>query len=249
MPRTSVRIAHDLHAALHAGGIGGPYVLVGHSFGSYDIRTFFDLYPTEVAGMVIVDGENGDVQPPGDEREEDAFDRSMTAGFEKCRAAIVAGRPLPRESYPGSSKSFPCNHVFFRKMPDPAFSAALNRYIERTSKTQVPLWNQIISEGAEMPADERYLKTHVHRLGRKPLYVLTALHHFGDVAHLPAKERAEAERFERDNARAQAQWLKLSSDSKQWFAPKSGHYIELEDPNLVIRAVDAAVRKVRSLAR
>ena len=42
MPRTSIRIAQELHDALHAAGIPGPYVLVGHSFGSYNIRTFAD---------------------------------------------------------------------------------------------------------------------------------------------------------------------------------------------------------------
>lgn len=245
MPRTSVRIAEDLHAALHAGHIPGPYVLVGHSFGSYNIRTFLDLYPREVAAMVIVDGENGDVESPKEQRQDDAFDRQVLPVFEKCLAAIAAARPLPRVRFPGSKRAFVCNRVFFRRMPDPAFSPALNRYIERTSKTQIPLWNQIISEMREMPADERYLQTHVHRMGNKPLYVLTALNHYGDTSRLTAKQRAQIEAFERANARSQARWLTLSANSKQWFAPKSGHYIELEDPMLVVRAVEGAVAQVR----
>ena len=244
MPRSSVRIAQDLHAALHAGNIPGPYILVGHSFGSYNVRTFLDLYPNEVAGMVIVDGENSDVLPAALQREDDAFDRKAIALYERCRAAIVAGEALPRERFSGSHKTFQCNRIFFRKMPDPAFSGALNRYIERVSETRVPLWNQIISEEAQMPADEQYLQTHVHRMGSKPLYVLTALNHYGDTSHLPAKQRAQIEQFERTNAHAQAQWLKLSTSSIQWFAPKSGHYIEIEDPDLVVRAVDATVRAV-----
>ena len=239
MPRSSVRIARDLHAALHAGNIPGPYILVGHSFGSYNIRTFLDLYPNEVAGMVIVDGENGDVEPPAAAREDDSSIREVLPLFERCRAAIVGGGVLPRESFPGSHKTFQCNRVFFRKMPDPLFSTALNRYIERVSETRAPLWTQIISEMAEMPADEKYLQAHVHRMGSKPLYVLTALDHYGDTSHFTAKQRAEIEQFEKMNAHAQAQWLKLSTNSTQWFAPKSGHYIELEDPNLVVRAVDA----------
>src|ERR1700742_440575 len=32
MPRTSVRIADELHSALHNAGIDGPYILVGHAF-------------------------------------------------------------------------------------------------------------------------------------------------------------------------------------------------------------------------
>ncbi len=241
MPRTSVRIAQDLHAALHAGNIPGPYILVGHSFGSYNIRTFLDLYPNEVAGMVIVDGENGDVAPAAVQRDDDQSFSLAVAMFKQCRAAIADGTPLPQQHYPGSKERFACNRIFFRKMPDPAFSAALNRYIEHVSRTQLPLWDQIISEMSEMPDDEQYLKTHVHRMGDKPLYVLTAMHHFGDTSHMTAKQRADAERFEQMNARAAAQWLKLSSNAKQWFAPQSGHYIEIEDPDLVVRAVHAIV--------
>jgi len=33
MPRTSVRIAEELHTALHHAGITGPYILVGSAFG------------------------------------------------------------------------------------------------------------------------------------------------------------------------------------------------------------------------
>jgi len=33
MPRTNVRIANELHQALHNAGIGGPYILVGNASG------------------------------------------------------------------------------------------------------------------------------------------------------------------------------------------------------------------------
>src|SRR5438105_1743258 len=33
MPRSSLRIADELHAALRNAGVAGPYVLVGHAFG------------------------------------------------------------------------------------------------------------------------------------------------------------------------------------------------------------------------
>jgi pimeloyl-ACP methyl ester carboxylesterase len=54
-PRTARRIAQELHALLAAAGIHEPYVLVGHSFGGYVIRTFVQLYRDEVVGMVLVD--------------------------------------------------------------------------------------------------------------------------------------------------------------------------------------------------
>lgn len=48
-------IAADLHSLLVQGQVPGPYVLAGHSFGGLYTLTFADLYPDEVAGMVLVD--------------------------------------------------------------------------------------------------------------------------------------------------------------------------------------------------
>jgi pimeloyl-ACP methyl ester carboxylesterase len=48
-------IAADLRDALNTLGVEGPYVLVGHSFGSVMIRVFAQSYPDEVAGLVHVD--------------------------------------------------------------------------------------------------------------------------------------------------------------------------------------------------
>ena len=63
MPRTSVRIARELHTALHRANIAGPYILVGNAFGGDNVRTFADLYMDEVAGLVLDDADSGDVRP------------------------------------------------------------------------------------------------------------------------------------------------------------------------------------------
>src|SRR5271170_7918035 len=46
---------NDLHAALKAEPIPGPYVLVGHSLGGLEARIYAQRWPQEVAGMVLVD--------------------------------------------------------------------------------------------------------------------------------------------------------------------------------------------------
>ncbi len=60
VPRTSVQIATELHALLRNAGEQPPYVLVGHSFGGYNVRVFNGLYPNEVAGIVLVDATQED---------------------------------------------------------------------------------------------------------------------------------------------------------------------------------------------
>jgi pimeloyl-ACP methyl ester carboxylesterase len=54
-PRTAADVVADLHAALAAAGVPGPFVLVGHSDGGLFVRLYASLYPDEVAGLVLVD--------------------------------------------------------------------------------------------------------------------------------------------------------------------------------------------------
>jgi len=60
VPRSSLQIAHELKELLQAAGEKGPYVLVGHSMGGYDIRVYTGQYPNDVAGMVLVDSSHED---------------------------------------------------------------------------------------------------------------------------------------------------------------------------------------------
>ncbi len=54
-PQDGVAVATDLHTLLHNGGIEGPYVLAGHSAGGAYVQNFANLYPDEVAGVVLLD--------------------------------------------------------------------------------------------------------------------------------------------------------------------------------------------------
>src|SRR3989454_1075347 len=54
MPRTSRQIVDELHTLLRNARVEGPYVLVGHSFGTFTVRLYASTYPDEVAGMVLV---------------------------------------------------------------------------------------------------------------------------------------------------------------------------------------------------
>jgi len=59
-PRTSIEIAIELRMLLDAADEPGPYVMVGHSFGGFNIRIFTSLYPADVTGVVLVEGSHED---------------------------------------------------------------------------------------------------------------------------------------------------------------------------------------------
>jgi len=54
-PRTSINIANELERLLTRAAVPGPYVLVGHDFGTLDLRVFAARHRQQVAGMVFVD--------------------------------------------------------------------------------------------------------------------------------------------------------------------------------------------------
>jgi len=59
-PRTSKDAATDLHAALKAAHVDGPYLLVGHSIGGLHAQVFASLYPDDTAGLVLVSSTHPD---------------------------------------------------------------------------------------------------------------------------------------------------------------------------------------------
>jgi len=61
-PRTSKVMAEELHMLLQDAGISQPFILVGHSLGGFNIRLFASIYPSEVAGMVLVDSSHPEQQ-------------------------------------------------------------------------------------------------------------------------------------------------------------------------------------------
>ncbi|AFJ02065.1 putative hydrolase or acyltransferase of alpha/beta superfamily [Methylophaga frappieri] len=54
-PRTSERIAGEIERLLSSASIGPPYLLVGHSFGGFNVRMFAARHPNQVKGMILID--------------------------------------------------------------------------------------------------------------------------------------------------------------------------------------------------
>jgi len=59
-PRTSATIVYELHRLLEVADVQPPYVLVGHSFGGWNIQLFASTYPDDTAGLVLVDSSQVD---------------------------------------------------------------------------------------------------------------------------------------------------------------------------------------------
>ncbi|MGA7541319.1 MAG: alpha/beta hydrolase [Steroidobacteraceae bacterium] len=241
MPRTSAEIAKELHAALHNAGIAGPYLLVGHSFGGYDIRAFADLYMPEVYGEVFVDIADGDVATGKERKFYDHEIGPTVRALTHCRDALANHRPLPPIPLTGHSyvpaPNTPCSHQFFRGLPMREWSAQLNAAVLHLAKTRVASYDAAISEMQGMPGDATWLVEHRRSFGDRPLIILTAQNHHYDNADTPPALHEKHLASERSHARAQASFRSLSTQTKQVLVPDSGHYIQLDQPQVVIDAI------------
>jgi len=218
VPRTSERIASELHDALHALGIGGPYVLVGHAFGATDMRTFADLYPDEAKGLVLIDPDSIDAGAPEQVAAAHRAYIRQAMEIQRCRDTLASREPQPPE--------LACDRRFFRGFPDPGWSSAMNAALADAVHTRPDLSDTANAELQEIPVDELWLRQHRKSLGSRPVRVITA------AQHKP------------ETIAAQARLLEGSSDSKQMIAQHSRNaYVQFDEPELVIEAIKEVARR------
>lgn len=213
-PRTAEVMAQELHTLLANAGIPAPYVLVGHSFGGVVIRQFARRYPREVAGMVLVDSAH--------EEQFKRFPKPMIAMLSKMlpmmklmKLFFAAGIPALRVSSMALDKRVP--------QPIAEIDRAIRAANARHFAAQLREFEVIV--GNQNPP--------VETLGEIPLLVLShgipqPMPNFSD--EINAEYEVIWQELQRDQAA-------LSSNSQHIIAERSGHDIQLEQPELVITAV------------
>jgi pimeloyl-ACP methyl ester carboxylesterase len=237
MPRTSMRIADELHGALHNAGAAGPYILVGHAFGGDNVRAFADRYMPEVAGMVLVEADPMDVAPKAMQDRDHRGEISNVARLRACRDLVAAGAPLPLVPGSPGRPSRTCAQQFFRGLPEIAWSPELNATLLRIAQTKVAMYDAYISEMEQMAADEAYLRQHRRSFGARPIRVLTTGNHAIGTLDPQRPVTAKHVEYERQIGLAQARWLTLSSNARQIFPQHSSEYVPFDAPDAVVGAI------------
>jgi len=245
VPRTSVRIAGELRSALHRAEVKGPYILVGHAFGSDNVRTFAELYMPEVAGVVLVEGDVMDLEPKDLQDRDHRNEVDTIAQLRACRDLVASGKPLPATaSRPGAAPRS-CAQQFFRGIPEVSWSPELNAALLKIAQTKVAMYDAYASEMEQMAADEAWLQQHRRPYGARPLRaVLTGAHGVHDLSDRRPLTAAR-QRYLDEATKAQEQWLQRSSNGRKVIADHSSEYVPFDQPQVVV----AAIREVYDQSR
>jgi len=221
----SKRVSEDLHIALIKAGEHAPYVVAGHSLGGPYALLFTGLYPSEVAGLVFVDASHPDQL----ERLRKATGNSMQPPTGMLSAvAALSWTGIIRLVPDGASP----------KLPPGAIRAA-GAY---TSTSLGPTLDELKGLAATLQTAGQY-----RQLGDRPLVVLTAMAPMSDTV----LKSAGLTRDQGD--RMQVAWKALHDDEATWsthsrheLVSDATHYIQLDRPDVVIKAVLEVVGAVRA---
>ncbi|HYE24299.1 MAG TPA: alpha/beta hydrolase [Clostridia bacterium] len=236
-PRTAQRIADELHALLEAAEVPKPYVLVGHSYGGLTCRLFAAQHPEEVGGMVVLDPAvaEGWMRPTAEQR------RKLWAGAMLARrGAMVAHLGIARLTAALARRGARRSARFAAAAVSGGILAGRSERIiapmERVPSelrpmlaaiwTQARFYRSLASQIESMPESAAQVATTSLR-PYLPLIVMSA-------SSLPDEE-VEAHR------RLAAQTV----NGRHVVVEDSGHWIQLDQPDAVIRAIADVVREAR----
>ena len=238
-PQTVLTTTADLEAALASGSITGPYVLVGHSLGSYESLLFADRHGDAVAGMVLVDpsfpGQGKVARRVMATTSAQSVDRGRAsiAFLRKCAAALRSGSVRPGGADPDGCFAYPAIYpAAFRQ----ALDAKIVNPIQYETLASFLENSEIAGELVVNPA---------RNYGDMPLIVLTATNEISRP-DMTDEQRAEQAAFDLEWNRAHVGLAALSSRGINARVPGAGHYVQRDKPQVVIDAVEAVVAEART---
>ncbi len=231
-PRTAHNLVEGLHTLLARSGVEPPYVLVGHSLGGVLMRLYAHEHPDQVVGTVLVDSSHEEQllrNPEAIIRLARRADKLMN-GILRLMQQVIATGVLAL-----APKLFP------RQMLDMVAQEDRDAFrgVVSADTKNLAVMQEEIAVAADHFAAVRTAQ--ITTLGDMPLIVLS----HGKSQQIPGLSAEVNREFEQTWQQMQSELAQQSSRGKRIVAEKSGHYIQLDQPELVIDAIREVVEAAK----
>jgi pimeloyl-ACP methyl ester carboxylesterase len=247
-PRTMRQEAYELHLLLEKARLKAPFVLVGHSIGGLIARVYAAEYPQEVAGMILVDSTTEDTTLN--------YQGKIVRVRDSAKERRIPSVQTMTSSPPKPPTEDDLKQAEFNKQAfgAPKIESPFDKLPQNTQSLR--LWalnNQKLSAATDDFWAEELQAMFVARsktpypLGDIPLVVLIGGKKGGETPQGISAE--EWKRLSEEKRKQKTELANLSRNSKVIISEKSGHHIQLEEPDLVVSAIRQVVDAVRKRAK
>ncbi|MEL6163032.1 MAG: alpha/beta hydrolase, partial [Cyanobacteria bacterium J06628_3] len=227
--RSSEQIVQELDTLLNHTGIEPPYILIGDSFGSFNVRLYTHTFPEKVVGMVLTDGlhETGMLNMPFSLTVLKLF---FASGFLMSILGSISGiiRLLK------NIKAFEFIKPELRKFPQNNLNSI------KRSFCRAKHWITMVQEILTLDISARQVSK-ANQFGDLPIVSIKADSFFKPSIWtfvLPLKAADQL------REKMHAELLKLSSDCIQLQAPRSDHFVWVDSPEVILNAIKIILNKV-----
>jgi len=228
-PRVTSHLVEELHELLKAANLPGPYVLAGHSYGGMLVRAYAARYPDEVAGLVLVDP-----LPPREwMRPSEEQARILGWGVRLARrGALLARLGIVRMSLRMLSAGGRTIPKLVARLSSGRAESTLSRLVGEVQKMPRETWPMIRAHWCQ-PKGFLAMSEYFKSLPRSAAEAAACSEPSPDipVVVLSAANCTSAQLAEH------AAMAHHSSRGRHIVAEKSGHWIHLDEPDLVLDAI------------
>ena len=211
-PKTGQAMAEELSDLLIKTKCPKPYIIVGHSLAGLFLRNFIIQNQADISGVIFIDVSHPE---QNDRKSEELKSLSKVPSPMRLKVTNTTGliRLFYKNYYPNTAKNDSINRIVYAM-----FYGGLSAFIDEQNSMEY-----LLDESEQ-----------INSFGSIPLKIITGTSpdRYNEISNPGLRKE-----FFQLKMDLQKDLLNLSTNSEQIFAAESGHYVQLEQPEIVINAI------------